>query len=97
MTEKDEYSYEDPVSSIFNDVSRKKLIKFIKKKSEVDAVIDVDYTKSDFSDAFHEDPVGDAVEHLFGIHFGLSDYEKKKMKRKIKEEAESEKDYLEVL
>ncbi len=97
MGERDEYSYDDPVSSIGSDLSRIKLIKFLKKKSVRDNVVDVDYTKRDFNDSFHEDPIGDAVEHLFGIHFGLSDSERKEMKRRIKDEADSEKDYLEVL
>ena len=97
MGEKDEYEYEDPISYGLNNSSRKKLLKKINDDSNVQNVVDVDYTKSDFNDSFHEDPIGDVVEHLFGIHFGLSEAEKKKMKSKIEEEAESEKDYLDIL
>ncbi|VVB70588.1 Uncharacterised protein [uncultured archaeon] len=85
--DKNKYTYDDSILPSFES-TRKKLLKSVQDKLSKSSSRDIN---------FHEDPIGDAFESAVGIHFGMTEEEKKKMKKEIEKELESEKDYLEVL
>ena len=88
VDEKNEYSYEASLSDILKAKGKKPLINVVEHKF---------HKNSDHPINYHEDdPLGELVSSL-GIHFGSSDSEQKRMKKKIDEELDEEKDYLEKL
>lgn len=90
VDEKNEYSYDASFSDIVRGKAKKPLVNVVEHKFEKK------HSALSIDDYYEDDPLGDLLSSL-GIHFGTSDKDTKRMKKKIDEELDEEKDYLEKL
>lgn len=83
------FDYDLSLNSALKGFSKKTLIHAVKDKTKKkNRVYEINY---------HGDPFGDWIESITGIHFGITESEKKRIKKEIDEEIEREKDYLDML